>query len=121
MDWLSRLDPNVIVPVLVAIGGWLWRKASGEKKADSKGVIGSVIENFAQEVLDRYSVNAGDTTEYLKRVRKYIDERAWPVLSKRGIPKNRVTQSLLNAAIEEWTAWVGSNVRQIRRDKGVSE
>jgi hypothetical protein len=118
-DWFGKLDPNVVVPVAIAVGSWLWHKVSGEKKTDNAKAIDSIIQNFANEVLDSYTPSSGDVTEYLKRVRKYMEDRVWLVLQKRGIARNRTTETLVNIAIEAWTAWVGSNVRRIREAKGL--
>ncbi len=118
MDWLLKIDPNVLIPTVLVLGTWLWKKVRGEKNQTVNQIVDSVIENFAHEILDRYTVGAGNTAEYLKRVRKYIEERIWEVLAKRGVPKNGVTVSLVNQATERWTAWVGNQVTQIRRSKG---
>ena len=108
MEWISKLDPNIIAPVVIGIGTWLWRKLRSEKKSDDRSVIDSVMETFAAELLDSYHVNdSRSVTEYLKQARAYIDARIWIVLAKRGIKKSRLSRMLVDQSIEQWSAWVG--------------
>lgn len=116
-SWLAQIDPSIVASVAVAGLTWVWNQARGKKKASQTDVLSNVMENFVQELADRYTPASGDVTEYLKRARKYIDERMWPVLAKRGIPKNKTTQTLANAALERATAWLGAEVRKLRGNK----
>lgn len=118
MEWLSKLDPNIVVPIVIALGGWLWRKARGEKKADDRTIIDSIVENFAMEMTDTYHVNdTRSIADYLKQARSYIDERIWNVLAKRGIKKTPIVKALVNEAVERWTAWLGKQILASREMK----
>lgn len=118
-SWLSKIDPNVVVPLLGGLATWVWHRVSTNTKADWEGIVKAMLATLTTEILDRYTTDAGDTVEYLKRVRKYFEDRAWSVLSKRGVPRNKTTEAILNRGIEEATAFVGDEVNRIRRDKGL--
>jgi hypothetical protein len=114
-DWLSKIDPTVAVTVLTTVGGWLWNKARGKKTESLQSIIGSMIDNLVHELVDSYSSGSGiGVADYLKTARKYIDERAWTVLKKRGVPRNAETEKLLHQAIERGTAWLANEVRSLK-------
>lgn len=112
MDWLMKLDPNFVIPLLIGGATWLYRKVSGKKEADSSSIIDSIFETFAHELLDTYA--GEDLTAYLKKSRDQMTAKVWSVLSKRGLPKNALTQKLVNAAIEKWSAWIASQLLPLR-------
>jgi hypothetical protein len=117
-NWISSLDPNAVFAVVTTVGAWLYNKASGKKSESVSSVVGSVINNFVHELLDSYVPANGDVTEYLKKSRKYIEERIWVVLAKRKIPKNSTTIKLVNEATERSTSWLASEIRDIRKGSG---
>lgn len=101
-SWLSKVDPNVVLPVLFTVGGWLWSKVAG-KKANTiertvKGAIGSILA----ELVD--IIPAGVPVEqYLKTSRGYVEKYVWKALQKRGIPKNKTTEKIVHMILEEST------------------
>ena len=117
-SWLNQIDPNIVLPIFATGLGWIWNKIRGEKKQDTRSIIDSVIGNFVHEMLDRYSLDSGDVSAYLKRARKFVDDRIWDVLKKRGVPKNKLTIQFVNAALERGTAELGKEVAKIRREAG---
>lgn len=117
-DWLSKIDPTVALTVVTTVGGWLWNKARGKKVESLQSIISSVIDNLVHELIDNYSSGNSNVTEYLKTARKYIDDRAWTVLKKRGIPRNATTEKFLHQAIERGTSWLAGEVRSLRASGG---
>ncbi len=52
---ISKVSPDLvigIVSVLGALGGWLWRKARGEKQRDLSDLLDEVITHEVDEALD---------------------------------------------------------------------
>lgn len=116
-SWLNQINPNVVLPVVFTVGGWIWNRIRGEKKTDQRSTIGSVMDNFVYELLDKYSANGGEVASYLKSSRKYLQEHLWPALQKRGIKPNATTVRLVNEAIERGTAVLAKEVADLRRPK----
>jgi hypothetical protein len=117
-SWINHLDPNVVFGVVAGGLTWLYNKASGKKSESVNSIIDSIINNFVHELLDSYVPGDGDVTEYLKKARKYIEDRIWTVLSKRGIPKNSLSIKLVHEATERCTAWLASEIRVTRQRAG---
>lgn len=102
LNWLSKVDPNVVLPVLFTVGGWLWHKVAG-KKANTiertvKGAIGSILAELVDIIPPGVRVET-----YLKTSRGYVEKYVWKALQKRGIPKNKTTEKLVNMVLEEAT------------------
>jgi hypothetical protein len=106
-----------VVTVVTTVGGWLWNKARGKKAESLQSIIASMIDNLVHELVDNYSGNTS-VADYLKTARKYIDERAWIVLKKRGVPRNATTEKFLHQAIERGTSWLASEVRSLKASGG---
>ena len=115
-SWFAKSDPTVLIPTVLTLGGWLWHKIRGEKTQTLSQIVKTVFDNFAHEMLDKASVQ-DDVTEYLKKARKYMEERMWTVLKKRGVPKNRVTEKLAHEAIEKSTVWLAGKIRELKIGK----
>ena len=117
-NWLSHLDPNVVITVVGGAATWLYHKASGKKSESLSSIVTSILNNLANELLDSYVPSNGDVTEYLKKSRTYIEERVWKILTKRKIPKNSTTIKLVHQATEKSTAWLAGEIREIRQRHG---
>jgi hypothetical protein len=118
MNWLSKLDPNTVIPILSllsAVGGWIWDRARGRTTQSFSSVIDSVIDNLINELLDHPPSDEMKLDGYLKMARGYIDSKIWTVLTKRGIPKNALTTRLLHSAIEAGTDRLGREVLERRK------
>jgi hypothetical protein len=117
-NWITHLDPNAVLAVVGTAAAWLYHKASGKKNESISSIINNIINNFVHELLDSYLPASGDVTEYLKKSRKYIEDRIWIVLAKRNIPKNSTTARLVHEATERCTSWLASEVREARQRSG---
>lgn len=116
MDWLTKIDPNNVLfalSVFGTLGTWVYHKIRGEKTDSFSSIIGHVMDNFIAELMDQY-VPTEDVTAYLKKARDYIEERVWTVLSKRGVPRIPLTESLVHSAIEKGTAYLGNELAKRR-------
>jgi hypothetical protein len=107
-----------VFAVVTTVGAWLYSKASGKKSESVSSIISNIVNNFVHELLDSYVPSNGDVAEYLKKSRKYIEERIWTVLAKRKIPKNSTTIKLVHEATERCTLWLATEIREIRQRSG---
>ncbi len=74
---MSKLDPNVVVSWLSALGGlalWLWHKAHGEKTADASDILDSLVT----QIINTPGVD-------LDNVRARIETKAREALAKIGL------------------------------------
>lgn len=115
MDW-SLILSKLIIPGAVAVGGWLWSRVTKKKeeKAESRSILDDIVENIIYELLDKYPLGV-DVETYLKNSRGYITEKIWAVATKRGIPRNKVTEQLFNAALERGTKLLAREVTELRK------
>lgn len=110
MDW-SKLDPDTVVTVLGFLGTvamYLWNKARGKTTETFRETIAKAFDSMVTELLGKYS--GEDVAEYLKTGRKYISERLTEVMTKRNIPRNPLTERLVNEAMEAATAKLGNEI-----------
>lgn len=123
MDWLHRLDPNVVVPILspmiMAFGGWLWAKIRGEKHDGFAEVIEGVFRSFVQEQFAKYE--SGDVAAYVQQARAWFEKKIWEVLAKRSVPRNAITEALVHAAVEHATADLAEKLQQWLVDRAKIE
>lgn len=115
MDW-SLLVEKLAVPAVLTLGAWVWAKVTGkrEQKKEDRSVLDDIVENIIYELLDKYPLGVGVET-YLKNSRGYITERIWSVAAKRGIPRNKVTEQLFNAALERGTKLLAREINELRK------
>lgn len=100
VNWLSKVDPNIVIPVVTTVGAWLWRKVAGKKANDIERTIKGAIGSLLAEVIDM--VPPGVSVEqYLKTSRGYVEKYVWRALQKRGIPKNKTTEKIVHMVLEE--------------------
>ena len=116
MDWLSKMNPDTLIGALSLFGTvayWLYNKARGKKTETFEQTIGHAFDNFAAELLDTY-LPTEDAIAFMKRARLYIEERAWRVLAKRGVPRNKLTEQFVHKGIERVVAYLGNKAALIR-------
>jgi len=116
-DWLKQINPNVVIPIVVSLAGWLWHQVRGDKKQQTeqhRSVLDDIVENFIYELLDKYPLGV-DVETYLKNSRGYIESKIWEVAQKRGIPKNKVTEALFHAALERGSVILAQEVARLRQ------
>lgn len=116
MDWLNRIDPNIIISVGISLATWLWHKAAGKKAAVVEDIVSDAVRAILSEIVDHVPSNVPVDT-YLKGARDYVERRIWTALQKRGVPKNSTTIRLVNAAIERATSQLGAEIAEERRRK----
>jgi len=114
VNWLSKVDPNVALPVVLTAAGWLWHKITGKKADGIERTIKAAIGSILAEVVD--IVPAGvPVEEYLKRSRVYVEKYVWTALQKRGIPKNKTTEKIVHMCIEEAGRELGEQLAASRK------
>ena len=119
IDWLSQVNPNVILPIVFSGLAWLYHKARGDTKQAHKSLFDDIVENFIYEMLDKYPLNVSVDT-YLKSSRQYIEKEIWKVAQKRGIPKNSTTEKLLHSAMERGTAILSREINNLKKLKATT-
>jgi hypothetical protein len=114
LPWLLKLDPNVVVPVLLTVGGWLYHKIAGKNAETLERIVAGVIGSILSEIVDHVPSSVPVET-YLKGARLYVEDRVWKVLQKRGVPKNATTEKLVHMALEEAVNQLGKKLAEERR------
>ncbi len=102
MDFLSKLDPNVVLVLVGAatsLAGWIYHKAKGDKTDEHADTFQGVMRNVLHDLLP---VLRFDTTQAELRV--LVGTLAWKGLAKAGIPKNGLSEAIVNAGIEHTVA-----------------
>lgn len=93
MEWFSKVDPNVIIGIVTALGAWLYHKLSGQQTASFE----DTIRGIGKQIVDAL-VKAGDLTPEALTVRaSALMEIA---LRKLGIPDNAITKALAAATVQ---------------------
>lgn len=115
MDW-SFLVEKLAVPAVLTLGAWVWARVTGkrEEKKESRSILDDIVENLIYELLDTYPLGVNVET-YLKSSRGYITQKIWSIAQKRGIPRNKVTEQLFNAALEQGTKLLAREVSELRK------
>lgn len=106
VTWLGT-PGNPVLPALGLAGLWVWHKVRGEKTDSWQDIVKGMAGSLAQEAITAW-VPGGTLADGLAYVRDYIEARAWKVLSKRGVPRNSLTESLVHGAIETATSDLGN-------------
>lgn len=115
MDWKFLVE-KLGIPAAITLGTWVWSHTLGkkEKKQENRSVLDDIVENFVYEMLDKYPLNV-DVETYLKNSRGYIEKYIWTVAQKRGIPRNKATELLFNAALERGTKLLGQEIAELKK------
>lgn len=115
MGWDVIID-KLVIPAVVALGAWAWNRVTKKKeeKKESRSILDDIVENFIWELLDKYPLGV-DVETYLKNSRGYISAEIWKVASKRGIPRNKATEALFNAALERGTTILSKEIIELRK------
>lgn len=115
MDWGGLLE-KLAIPAAVTIGTWIWAKVTGKKeqKRETRSILDDIVENIIYELLDKYPLGV-EVETYLKNSRGYIAQKIWTVATKRGIPRNKVTEQLFNAALERGTKLLAHEITELRK------
>ncbi len=113
ISWLTQLDPNVVstlVTVLISTGAFLYHKVRGDRTDSWGSVIDDIVTNLINETVGTI-VTEDQIAGFINKQRDRIEAMIWGVLTKRGIPRNALSESLVHAAIEKGTAELGTRIR----------
>ncbi len=114
-SWLGKIDPDTVVWVVSIAGSFVWSRLWGKAREGVEKAIDAVVDNFILEFLDREPHPSIELNGYVDRARKFIDDRAWPILAKRGVKRSKTAEALLNAAIERGTAKLRREIAERRK------
>ncbi len=112
MDYLSKIDPNILFPAILAIGGWLYHKARGDKQTTLADTLEGVMRNVLHDLLPLIEA---DSTE--AAIREKVTDLAWKGLTKAGVSHGKIADALVKAAIEHTVADVRDEVRLLGADQ----
>ncbi len=96
LDWLAKLDPNVVIPLATGIVGWLWHQV----RSDNHDSIVELASGFARQLVQLY-LEQGGTRENATR---WLEERLWSRLALRGYARNATLERLVHPVIEHAVA-----------------
>lgn len=104
MQWLSSIDPNLVIGIAVALGTWLYHRVSGQRTENFTDVIRGIGKQLVDAlvtsgVLNRDALNA--------RAKSLMDS----AFVRLGIPRNALTDALATATIEHA---VGDALQELR-------
>lgn len=94
MDWLSKLDPNVIAAVVTALGSlviWIYHRAKGDKVDTIQTMLESVVGSLAHDLLA--------DTKTIPEAQVWLETKLWDTLTVHGIKKTDQTQLLVTTAV----------------------
>jgi hypothetical protein len=116
LNWLLKIDPTYAFMTAMAIGGWLWRKASGETRDRVSETIQAIVDNIVWELLDAFPDPSAlvPVDAYLRSARTYLAERVWKALANHGIKRNKAIEQIVNLAIERGTRALAERVADAR-------
>ncbi len=115
MDTLSKIDPNTVLQIvggLFAIGLWIYHKAKGDGRATLADTLVGVMRNVLGDLLPTLSQ---DSTQ--SELRAMVTSLAWTGLERAGVPRNGISETLVNAAIEHTIADAMIEVRKLASDQ----
>ncbi len=105
MEFLSKLDPNLVAVLFTAIttvGGWLYRKAKGEKQAD--------ITDALWDALEGKVIALAESEEVAGVVRDKLTKAAYEALARMGLKKNAVVDTIVAKLVERGVTEVRKRV-----------
>lgn len=92
LDWLGKIDPNVVVGIVSALVAWLYHKARGDKQQDLRDLVYGTIAAEVHRIVD--------SPELHDKARALLFDAAWKGLDLLKVPKNATTNLLVSAAVE---------------------
>ncbi len=95
MEFLSKLDPNLVAVLITAVttvGGWLWKKAKGEKQAD--------ITDALWDALEGKVIALAESEETASAVRSKLIVAANEALARMGMKQNAITDAIMLKLVE---------------------
>ncbi len=97
MDLVGKIDPNVVLALLIPLATWLWAKAHGEKQATLKDTVLGIVDNAVHLVIVEADSRADDLVVAVERY-------TWMGLLKAGVPRNTATELLVHAGVQQAVA-----------------
>jgi hypothetical protein len=91
-EWLQRIDPTLLVGLLVGVGTYLWNSVKGGKVISARGILDSLVTQV---------INMPGTG--LDNVKSRVEAKAREALAKLGI-KGSVAEMLVHEAVEAASA-----------------
>ena len=101
---MSQLDPNLLIPLVAAVFGWLYHKVRGDKKQS----LADAVSPFVGQAIHLVTITLESNID---TVRAKVADYTWDALTKAKIPRNALTESIVSSAIEEGIAYALEQAR----------
>lgn len=105
-SWLTKIDPNTVIAIVVALGTYVYHQIAGGSKAPS---FGDQLKAFGRQVLQ---IVLADPAVSVANVEPLITSELWALATRAGIPRNATTQAIANPIIAEL---VGEAMAELRK------
>jgi len=103
--WISKLDPNVIVPLVIGALGWLWHHRKNLSLAKLREAADAAITTEVHLMLDDHA-NRQQATDLLATA-------AWKALGKLGVKdRPKWAAAIVGLAVEEGLAELAEKLHE---------
>lgn len=113
MDWLSKIDPNVVVPAIAALLAWGYHKLRG----DTKDHFDDVLRGIGKQVITSLLASGLASTE-LDKLKELAQKKLWEIAVASGVPRNALTERIATAVIEHT---IGDALEEIRNREAAAK
>ncbi len=119
MDWLLKLDPNVVFPVVVGLATWVYRQIAGKKAKTVEqlvdGAVRAILAEVAAHVPSEVPINT-----WLSGARRYVEDRIWYALGRVGLHRSPQLERIMRAALERASSEIAARIAEERRQRAPS-
>lgn len=109
-DFVTKLDPNVVLTVLSGlgtVGGWLWSKIRGDQKQSLRDALWPIIEGNA--------IKLAENEFAIQVVRLKLERAAQEGLARMGLKPNRITTAIVQELVERGVTEVRNRILERRK------
>lgn len=121
IPWLTKIDPNTVLWLLGALGGYVWSHLSKRHRATVEDIIGGAVRAILSEIADHVPTQI-PLESWLAGARAYVlkprgsqPPRIWVALGKLKIPQTPLTERIVAAAVERATSELADRIAAERR------
>ncbi len=111
MEFLSKLDPNLVAVLITAVttvGGWLYRKAKGEKQEDITDALWHALEGKVIAIAES-NVESGAAL-----IRERLTKAAYEALERMGMKKSPLVDAIVAKLVERGVTEVRKRIAALK-------
>ncbi len=90
---MDKIDPNLIIGLLVPLAAWLYNKATGRKQASIKDVALGIVDNAIH-----LAVITADSNPTV--IVAFVEQEAWKALDSAKVSRGAATGLMVHAAVQ---------------------